>query len=280
MPKDISLYSANKRYKLIFFDIDGTLIGSNHTIHRDDIEEIARVKDQGIHICLASGRPCFAAHNTISQLKIDDLCMFYSGAMVWDAKQKKPISEFPVSSELLNGLIEDLLSAEIYFELYTSEGYFVNRKSSFSDIHAHYLGQLPQETSLRDLIEKQRVLKLGTISESDNKDTLLNISEKHPNIHFHIGKGAAHADLDFASFSSSGACRSERFEDICRHYRIDPSETVAMGDSVSDIIFLQLAGAGVAMGNSMQQAKEEADFVTDSVDECGVAKALKVMFPG
>ena len=50
---------------------------------------------------------------------------------------------------------------------------------------------------------------------------------------------------------------------------------MACGDGGNDIAMLQHAGIGVAMGNADDDVKQYADYVTDSVDEDGIFKALK-----
>ena len=54
-----------------------------------------------------------------------------------------------------------------------------------------------------------------------------------------------------------------------------PEETMAFGDGENDAEMLEFAGIGVAMGNAPDSVKASADYVTDSVDEDGVAKALR-----
>lgn len=59
-----------------------------------------------------------------------------------------------------------------------------------------------------------------------------------------------------------------------RRYGIHRSETMAFGDGDNDAEMLAFAGIGVAMGNGRESAKRAADYVTASVDEEGVARAL------
>ena len=52
-------------------------------------------------------------------------------------------------------------------------------------------------------------------------------------------------------------------------------ETMAFGDGGNDISMLRHAGIGVAMGNAKDDVKVIADYVTASVDDNGIADALK-----
>ena len=56
---------------------------------------------------------------------------------------------------------------------------------------------------------------------------------------------------------------------------IKPSEIMAFGDSNNDVQMLRLAGIGVAMGNSEDDIKQAADYVTLDNNSDGVASALK-----
>ena len=49
----------------------------------------------------------------------------------------------------------------------------------------------------------------------------------------------------------------------------------AFGDSTNDIEMLETAGTAIAMGNGADEAKAVADYITDSVDEDGLAHAMK-----
>ena len=56
---------------------------------------------------------------------------------------------------------------------------------------------------------------------------------------------------------------------------IDRSETMAFGDGENDVAMLEYVGIGVAMGNGKEAVKEAADYVTDTVEDHGIEKALK-----
>ena len=53
------------------------------------------------------------------------------------------------------------------------------------------------------------------------------------------------------------------------------SQIMAFGDGENDIDMIKYAGIGVAMGNGVDALKQAADYVTTSVDEDGIANALR-----
>lgn len=56
---------------------------------------------------------------------------------------------------------------------------------------------------------------------------------------------------------------------------ISVAKTVAVGDSANDVSMLEAAGLSIAMGNGTKVAQEAADWITNSVDEDGLARALE-----
>ena len=56
---------------------------------------------------------------------------------------------------------------------------------------------------------------------------------------------------------------------------IKTEEVISLGDNNNDIVMIKNAGVGIAMGHSNNQVKEVADFITDTNENDGVAKALE-----
>lgn len=94
---------------------------------------------------------------------------------------------------------------------------------------------------------------------------------------------AAFPELKLPMFSSREgadvieveASKAEGLKRLCSYWNVPLSETVAFGDSMNDFEILQAAGIGVAMGNSISQLKEAADYVTTDIGQDGIWNACK-----
>lgn len=71
-----------------------------------------------------------------------------------------------------------------------------------------------------------------------------------------------------------GCSKAEGMRHILRRLAVDRADTMAIGDSSNDLPMFQLAGHTVCMGNGMEEMKAVCEFVTDSVLNDGVEKAL------
>ena len=59
-----------------------------------------------------------------------------------------------------------------------------------------------------------------------------------------------------------------------QYHGLEDAQYIAFGDGLNDIDMIKSAPIGVAMGNAVDRLKDVADYVTSSVDEDGVYKAL------
>ena len=79
----------------------------------------------------------------------------------------------------------------------------------------------------------------------------------------------------FADVNVAGTSKATGLSLFADYYRVKVSEIMACGDGGNDIPMLKAAGIGVAMGNASEKVQSVADFVTDTVDNSGLYKALK-----
>ena len=75
--------------------------------------------------------------------------------------------------------------------------------------------------------------------------------------------------------TANGADKGKGILAMARHEGFDPSRTMAFGDGGNDTSMILQAGIGVAMGNAIDALKQQADYVTTSVDDDGILNALK-----
>lgn len=55
-------------------------------------------------------------------------------------------------------------------------------------------------------------------------------------------------------------------------------DITAFGDDYADIGMLQMCGTGIAMGNAIDEVKQEADLVIGSNDKDGIAEYLEINY--
>ena len=78
----------------------------------------------------------------------------------------------------------------------------------------------------------------------------------------------------FLEITHPAATKSRAAAILAQRLGIDHEEIIAFGDSMNDLDLLQFAGMGVAVANAAPQVLAAADYITDTNENDGVAKAL------
>ena len=80
---------------------------------------------------------------------------------------------------------------------------------------------------------------------------------------------------EFTDITAKQADKGQGLLAIANQAGLDPKFTMAFGDGGNDLSMIRTAGIGVAMGNALDSLKQEADYVTTSVDDNGIRHALQ-----
>ncbi|MCF0108756.1 MAG: HAD-IIB family hydrolase, partial [Erysipelotrichaceae bacterium] len=59
------------------------------------------------------------------------------------------------------------------------------------------------------------------------------------------------------------------------YFNINRDDTYAFGDGYNDQAMFREAGHGIAMGNGVDVLKEKAEYITDTIHNEGIRKALE-----
>ena len=80
---------------------------------------------------------------------------------------------------------------------------------------------------------------------------------------------------DFCDILPEGGGKPNGLAHTLAHLGLTREQCIAFGDGGNDIPMLKHVTTGIAMGNAEPHVKAVADYVTTSVDEDGIANALK-----
>jgi hydroxymethylpyrimidine pyrophosphatase-like HAD family hydrolase len=80
---------------------------------------------------------------------------------------------------------------------------------------------------------------------------------------------------EFTDITAKQADKGQGLLAIAEQEGLDPKFTMAFGDGGNDTSMILQAGIGVAMGNAIDALKQQADYVTTSVDDDGILNALR-----
>lgn len=263
------------RIKLIMSDIDGTILDKNHQLDSYLIELMPLLKQCNIPFVLASARSPLGIAPISKELGITDCPIAcYNGALI--SLGDKILSQYSIDkSELL--LLHDFLKKEfptVSINVYSGKDWLVNTIDEWVEIEATITGESPKVTSLADFIrdEKTLVHKLLLI---DNTDTIQKLQKTlssidFPQTDFYLSKD------NYLEVTHNQVSKKQALLELANFYQLPLTSIMTLGDNYNDIPMIETAGLGIAMGNAPRDVKTCAKAVTDSNEQNGVSKAIKL----
>lgn len=259
------------KYKLLAADIDGTLLNNNREITERTKTAIYRAIDNGVIFTISSGRPIQGVEKVTRQLEADIPVITYNGAMIITGTGKKVLYNCTMREE--DVLLVERLGRErnTTIAIWSDNQLYVNRADERAAKYSEISGTEPKLYSdVRDLIGKG-INKLLWYDEVER----INAFEKEMHdllgstVNFHTSQPF------FLEFVDVNASKAIALEKLGEFYGITREEMIAVGDGYNDLSMIEYAGLGVAMGNAPEEIKKQADFVTLSNEEDGVAYLIE-----
>ncbi len=269
--------------KLVYFDIDGTLLNQQGEYPSQLKTALQRIKARGIKTAVASGRPQFAAQWIIDELGLDAPGVFCTGAHIYDPAERTHLKQQFLQVPTLVSLVEAIRKRDLYYELYTAEQFFIERDTAayIRATHAQHLRESPSVRHFDDIIGQQPVIKLliGANQAAEIAAVYELEAAFKDSCVFAYAKLPAYPEWLFASIIDIQADKKAAFNYLLEHHQLKAEHVMSFGDAQSDMQFLQLAGVGVAMGNAAADVKAVARFTTKAVWDDGIAYALERLIP-
>ncbi|WP_214713862.1 MULTISPECIES: Cof-type HAD-IIB family hydrolase [unclassified Exiguobacterium] len=251
--------------KVVFFDIDGTLLHEGSYIPPSTIAAIQQLRHNGVETFIATGRGPAMLSDIPEQLGIDSF-VCYNGQIV--VHQGEVVYRNTLPTDALRRLTEHAGSND-HTLVYLGQHRGGATKAN-DHVVEQSLGELDMPIPTYDPnfhIEQavyQTLLYCAPEEEHHYLDAYgeFDFIRWHPHAMDVINRGASKADGIRHFIETNG-------------YRLE--NTYAFGDALNDLAMLQYVGTGIAMGNARVEAKEVADFVTKSILEDGIEYGLKSM---
>lgn len=252
------------KIKAIFFDIDGTLVSFNtHKVPQSAIDALDELREKGIKIFVATGR-MLSMVNVLDGIAFDGY-ISYNGAYCVDEKLNE-IYANPFAKEDLETLVKHLEKDPFAVSFMGKDEMTVNIPSDRVQAVADHIAVAPPRVEDPWTTIQNDIFQFCIYVDEDKEKWLMeNILVNHESNRW--------TPL-FADVNVKGNTKQSGIDQILKHYNIDLSETMAFGDGGNDIPMLKHVAMGIAMGNASDSVKQAADYITDTVDNDGIRKAL------
>ena len=264
-----------RTYSIVFMDIDGTLLDSQHRVMPQTKARVQELHRRGIPIVLCSARPPEGVNRVAGQIGLYGARACYNGGLIYDAYSTILRD---VGIDIHKAMDFRRFVAERFPELVVS-AYLYNIWMTEDPRHplirqeAEISGCTPLKGSVEQVaFAASHIHKLLCMGDAMRIRALQKEIPQHfPRLMALRSKSTYLEILPLESTKGSAA------QVLLDHYGLHAKQAVAFGDSDVDVDMLQYCGFGVAMGNAPKQVREAADYVTASNDEEGVYIALNTL---
>lgn len=267
--------------QIVFFDIDGTLTSKGNEIPKTTIQAINKLKKNGIQPVLATGRPPLLIAEIAEKLEIDSYISMNGQYIVYEGEV---IESNPLVKESVDQLVSFANKRKDGVILCTENELIINSRLSI-DPNSWYLKLfkrfahfIPDPIALRfrDAAMKKEINRsdyegkeIFMLNLNVNQETEKKYVKEFTDLHF---TRANEYNMDVIN---KGVSKAKAVKILLKHLDVEVNDTIAFGDGLNDLEMIKFVGTGIAMANGFEELKEAADFVTDSVSNDGIMKALK-----
>lgn len=272
--------------KIIFLDVDGTIVDYDNHIPDSAKIAIQQSRKNGHLVFLCTGRSKAEMPNKILDIGFDGII---GGNGSYIEYKNQVLMHQLIPYETAKQVVDWLESRGLEFYLESNNGLFASR--NFRDaarqiLRIYALGKGASEDQILNMEPEDALHGLvygGELYRDDlNKISfILNSYQDHldskkafPQLKAGTWGGRGESAL-FGDLGVKNINKAHAVDIILKHLGANHIDTIAFGDAKVDIPMLETCQIGVAMGNGGPEILAMADIITDDVRQDGLYNAFK-----
>lgn len=284
--------------KLIAIDLDGTLLNSFGEISTKNKEKLVEAHEKGAEVVLASGRTTESILNFATELGICNYLISGNGAIVYDIKKQKILTNKFMKKNRLLEVIKTCEESGIYYNIYTEEAVITKslkyntlfyskeneKKSDDKKTKIEIIEDIYKYVEEREKCDYTKVTicaesfkmfsnVIEKLKEIKNVE-VLDVSRMTKKI-IKCGDDEIKLEYFYTEISNENVNKWTAIEYLMKILNIDKKDVIAIGDNINDKEMLSHAEVGVATGNSNPEIKKIAKLVVADNNSDGVSEAVE-----
>ncbi|HEL1644295.1 HAD family hydrolase [Streptococcus suis] len=272
--------------KLIFLDVDGTLVDYHNRIPESAIRAIRQARENGHLVYVCTGRSRAEMQPELWEIGLDGMI---GGNGSYVEHQGQVIMHQLLSEEDSRAIVDWLHERGLEFYLESNNGLFASenfreRARETLRIYSMNKGKTAEEVAdqeVEDVVHgmifdgqlyRNDLNKVSFVLDSyqDHLDSKQAFPQLVANTWGGRGESALFGDLGVKDIDKAHAISV-----LLDHLGASQADTIAFGDAKIDISMLDYCAVGVAMGNGGAEILAMADMITDDVEEDGLYNAFE-----
>lgn len=253
----------NTTTKILFTDLDGTLLNSDKEISEPNLAAIRKMTEAGHKFVISTGRPLFSALEIAKKYEFIAPGFFivsFNGGLIYDCYRDENVFTATVPFPLMNLIFDEAKSSGIHVHTY-SDHYVLAEKETPMLIHYSKVIKIPYKIvpDVMDelLHEPCKVL----VADLENHMKLEAFREKLDS-EVSYALNSVFSNPMLLEYGPKAATKGNAIINLCQYFDIPVSNSIACGDEENDLTMIQTAGIGVAMNNATEHIKSHSDYIT------------------
>ena len=267
------------KYKLLAFDLDGTLTNSQKEITQRTKAAIKKAREAGATIALASGRPVYGIMPVAKELELDihgGYILAYNGGCIIDCTTGAVIYDKKVPDEYVADICRFAIERDYAILTYEGDCVITNKKDNQYVIIEAEINHLP----IRHVenIDSYINFPVNKFLITEDPET---VAKEIPNVKAAFPEMNVFSSAPFfMEIVPDGIDKADTLDYLLAKLGLTIDELATFGDGGNDLEMIKRAGMGVAMANANDTCRAAAKYITTSNDEDGCAIAIEKMLAG
>ena len=269
--------------KIIFLDVDGTLVDYENRIPASAIEAVRAARANGHRVYICTGRSRAEVYPELWAIGLDGM-IGGNGTYVED--HEHVVFHQTITADQCRRIVDWLHGRGLEFYLESNSGLYASEQ--FKEKSVPVLRDYSKRKGKEDADQATAVSVFpdmifdGELYRDDlnkvsfilsNYQDYLDAKEAFPDLTVGTWGGKGEEAL-FGDFGVKDIDKAKAVHELLSYLGASIEDTIAFGDAKIDVPMLNCCKIGVAMGNAGPEAKAAADFVTDDVECDGLKKAF------
>ena len=266
--------------RIILLDLDGTLLTHDKQLSPGNRAALERAAAMGIWIVPSTGRFYQGMPAVVRELPFVRYAVTINGAQVYDGKEDAVLHRAEIAPAAAERVFDRLDALPVIYDCFLDGwGYMDARHYAQID---RFIADPRVNRMVKDLRrpvedfrafirrENRPLQKIQMFfRDLDRRREALEVLPRD------LPDMAVTSSIpNNIEINDSAATKGEGLRFLCRRLGVDIRDTMAFGDGSNDMTMIRAAGIGVAMANADPALRAAADYVTDTNDADGVAKAI------
>ena len=242
--------------KIIFSDVDGTLLNSERTLSQETINQVNRIKGHIPFVLVSSRMP---------------KQMWYLQELL--GTEKEPVVAY--NGALVLG--KKIFQGKVHISLYHNDLWYAPAYDDWAKREENNTRTSPEIRSNQEVLTDWKAKNIGAhklmlMGEVDDIDKMFSYLNTHFSDTLHIYRGKDTyievADIKVSKLTGIDILLKEK-------YHFSREEAMAFGDNYNDMDMIANVGFGIAVANAREELKQKAKDITLHHRENGVAHYLE-----